>query len=172
MIKRLRIRFSLARFLLLVTAVVLLVGYSQTRRRSIRRKADGLARAGVTVAHRPQGAFTTPAGIPSQWHDRLWQRRPNEASIYVLELNANKFRVGDAAVNRAQLLDHLLSLEQRARDLGAETVAFCADGKPPYAPSDWVFELDLKTEARILACKLGNSTYDAIPGIADPLADP
>ncbi len=165
-----RLRISLARFLLLITAVVLVVGYSQARRQSIRRAADALARDGVTVAHRPAGAFTTPVGVPNAWHDRLWQRRPNEAAVYVNELTADKFQVGQAILDRVKLLDRLLFFEQRARAIGAQTVAFCADGQPPYAPSDWVFELNPKTEARILACKLGNSTYETIPGIPDPLA--
>lgn len=161
------IRFSLARLLLLVTAIVLVIGFCEARRRSIVREARSLAAEGVAVAHRPAGVVAVPVGIPDDWVDRVWQRRPNEASLHVTELTPDKFRVGDAILSRRELLTRLLSLEERARALGARNVDICADGTTPYTPSNWAAELNAMTDARVLACNKGDRTYDHIPGLAD-----
>jgi hypothetical protein len=162
---RFPIRFSLARLLIILTAIILLFGYTQARRHSMRREAAALEREGVTVSRLPPGEFSAPQGLPNDLIDKVWQRRPTHANLYVMELTPDKFRVGDDSVNRQQLFDRLLLLDSRVRALGAQNVNICADGAPPYTPSNWVHELNPMTEARILACKQGDRTYDYIPGI-------
>jgi hypothetical protein len=159
------LRFSLARLLLILTAAIVLFGYAQARRISMRSEVAALENEGAIVTRLPPGEFESPRGLSDGWVDKLWQRQPTDGELYVKELSPSKFRVGGEYLNRHQLIERLLALEVRVRALGAEGIRVCADGVPPYTPSNWAYELDPLTDARILACKLGDSTYEYIPGM-------
>jgi hypothetical protein len=59
-----RPRFSLRMLILLVTAAVLLLAYSQHRRREIMKASQSLRDYGYSLS------------LANAWHDRLWQRLP------------------------------------------------------------------------------------------------
>jgi hypothetical protein len=162
---RFPVRFSLARLLIILTAIILLFAFTQARRHSMRSEVAELERHGVTVSRLLPGEFTAPQGLPTGWVDIVWQRRPTHANLHVKELSPDKFRVGDATVNRRQLFERLLLLEVRVRALGAQNVSVCASGAPPYTPSNWVHEFAPMTKARVLYCELDDRTYNYIPGL-------
>jgi hypothetical protein len=59
-----RPRFSLRLLIVLVTAIAMLLGYGQHRRRQIHTACQELRDYGYACS------------TPSAWHDRLWQRQP------------------------------------------------------------------------------------------------
>ena len=59
-----RIRFSLRALLILATALILFLGYSQYRRRETLKASEELKKYGYFL------------DVPNAWHDRLWQRQP------------------------------------------------------------------------------------------------
>jgi hypothetical protein len=62
-------RFSLKTLLILVTALGLLLGYSQNRRRRMMRECELLREAGFYVE------------LPRDFRDRLWQRKASGLSV-------------------------------------------------------------------------------------------
>src|SRR5688572_17889764 len=80
--KRFPNRFSLARLLLVLTAVIVLFGYAQARRISMRSEVAALETEGALVTRRPPGVFISQQGLSDQWIDKLWQRRPTHADLY------------------------------------------------------------------------------------------
>jgi len=162
---RRRLRFSLTRMLLVTAAIALLVGLTQARRRSMRQSADDLSAAGVEVFYRPPPLITAPVGLSDDWIDKIWQRCPTGATLRVVEITSDRFRVGSLALNRQELLPHLLALESRARELGPNEIQVSADGAPPYTPSNWVNELAAQSSMTIYYCEKGDSTYHHVPGL-------
>jgi hypothetical protein len=67
---RVRPRFSVRVLLVLVTAIVLLMGWSQYRRRTIREQCDGWKAKGYHFV------------IPAEWHDYVFQRKPTVGAIH------------------------------------------------------------------------------------------
>lgn len=162
---RRRLRFSLTAMMLVITAIVLLVAITQSRRRTMRQSVAELKDAGVDVFYRPPPLITAPVGLSDGWVDKIWQRRPTGATLRVVETTSDRFRVGSLALNRQELLPHLLALESRARELGADEIQVSADGAPPYTPSNWVNELAAKSSMTIYYCEKGDSTYHHVPGL-------
>src|SRR5688572_27431698 len=66
-----RIRFSLRALLIVATALILFLGYSQIRRRDILRQVDEIRRLG-SIVELPQGPI-----------DYLWQRRPTRGTAII-----------------------------------------------------------------------------------------
>lgn len=162
---RRRLRFSLTGMLLVTAAIALLVGLTQARRRSMRQSADDLSAAGVEIFYRPPPLISAPVGLTNDWIDKIWQRCPTGATLRVVEITSDRFRVGSLALNRRELLPHLLALESRARELGSNEIQVGADGAPPYTPSNWVNELAAQSSMTIFYCEKGDSTYHHVPGL-------
>jgi hypothetical protein len=64
-----KVRFSIRGLLILVTAIVLFLGFSQYRRREILKVAAQLKDEGYVFE------------VPDSWHDRIFQRKPTVARI-------------------------------------------------------------------------------------------
>ena len=64
-----RVRYSLRVLILLVTATVLFLGFSQYRRREILKVCDELRKDGYVFS------------VPNDLRDQLWQRIPTVASV-------------------------------------------------------------------------------------------
>lgn len=75
-----RFRFNLRTVFVLATAVVLFLGYSQYRRRTILREAESLKQSGAEFH------------IDSEWRDLVWQRAPDSANIPVQKMG-DRFRI-------------------------------------------------------------------------------
>ena len=158
-----RFRFNLRTLFVLATVAIVFFGYSQWRRQYIRRQMVELGRNGVGICYRPPPMFTAQLGVlPDDLRDKIWQRAPTNGDIMVLELSPDKFRIGSTDYDRPELYARLLELEKQVRGIGATEIHVVADGKVPYAPSDWVKEFQTMTTMRLLFCKNGNSTYEYV----------
>ena len=158
-----RFRFSLRTVFVLVTVVILLIGFSQWRRRYIRREMSELGKNGVDICYRPPPMFTAATGVlPDDLRDKIWQRAPTTGDIKVLELSPDKFRIGSTVYDRPKLYVRLLALEKQLRGIGVTEVQVLADGNVPYTPSDWVKEFQPMTTMRLLFCENGNRTYEYV----------
>jgi hypothetical protein len=67
-----RFRFSLTSLLIVSTAIVLFLGYSQWRRQLILRRVDELTTRTYASVE-----------VPNNWIDLVWQRRPISSHVYV-----------------------------------------------------------------------------------------
>jgi hypothetical protein len=90
-----RIRFSLRALLIVATALILLLGYSQWRRRNILQACEKLVRDGYQFP------------VSDTWKDYLWQQKPTVGRMLqvghgeaVVHVKAEKSAAGTVMVAR------------------------------------------------------------------------
>jgi hypothetical protein len=122
-------RFSLKALLILVTVLVLFLGYSQSRRKQIRRDAEAMHEELPVAINVPDGFF-----------DLVWQRRPTSATIV---FDAMPPYAGHGPMIDMNLYStiNMRELHQRLKDFGIEQVNYLGDlhafgGGPTRQPLD------------------------------------
>lgn len=113
--RKMRLRFGLRTALMIVTLLILAMGLTQARRRSLLKEAHALQASGANFA------------IDQHWWEKIWLTTPSEAMVSLQFRPDGNMAFSGKVSSRMEAIAYARTLETRLNEFGIGKVHFVVE---------------------------------------------